>query len=108
MAHFPVVPHSTDPVVISARVLDERTNGLVVTLFYRNASTITPPAFSSLTMFDDGAHTDGVAGDNVFAATISAQLSETVMEFYVQAVDHAGNVQPFPARPGARTRVATR
>src|SRR4051794_8905576 len=25
--------------------------------------------------------------------------------FYVQAVDRAGNVQPFPSRPGARTRV---
>jgi hypothetical protein len=25
--------------------------------------------------------------------------------FYVQAIDKAGNVQPFPARPGARTRV---
>ena len=25
--------------------------------------------------------------------------------FYVQAVDRAGNVQPFPAAPGARTRV---
>src|SRR4051812_45715534 len=25
--------------------------------------------------------------------------------FYVQAVDRAGNVQPFPAHPGARTRV---
>src|SRR5204862_1706254 len=24
--------------------------------------------------------------------------------FYVQAVDRAGNVQPFPAKPGARTR----
>jgi len=28
--------------------------------------------------------------------------------FYVQAVDRAGNVQPFPAHPGARTRVVTR
>jgi len=28
--------------------------------------------------------------------------------FYVQAVDRAGNVQAFPAKPGARTRVATR
>jgi serine protease len=28
--------------------------------------------------------------------------------FYVQAVDRAGNVQPFPARPGARTRVVRR
>ncbi|HEY3187948.1 MAG TPA: S8 family serine peptidase [Solirubrobacteraceae bacterium] len=28
--------------------------------------------------------------------------------FYVQAVDRAGNVQPFPARPGARTRVLRR
>src|SRR5204862_4013968 len=28
--------------------------------------------------------------------------------FYVQAVDRAGNVQAFPARPGARTHVVAR
>jgi hypothetical protein len=28
--------------------------------------------------------------------------------FYVQAVDRAGNVQAFPAKPGARTRVIRR
>jgi subtilisin family serine protease len=31
-----------------------------------------------------------------------------VYSFYAQAVDKAGNVQPFPAKPSARTRVVSR
>ena len=97
LAHFPVVPRSTDPVVITAKILDERTNGLAVTLYYRDASTTNPPPFSSLPMFDDGAHNDGVSGDKVFAATIPALPSETVVEFYVEAIDLAGNTNSSPA-----------
>ncbi len=97
MAHFPSVPRSTDPVVVSATILDERASGLVVTLFYRDASTIIPPAFSTLTMFDDGAHNDGVAGDKVFAATVPAQTNHAIIEFYVQAVDLEGNTNSWPA-----------
>ena len=45
-----------------------------------------------------------------FATTTRSRLRVSARRraryaFYVQAVDRAGNVQPFPARPGARTRV---
>ncbi len=96
LAHTPAVPRSTDPVVISTRILDERTNGLVVTLFYRPVTNTAPPAFSSLTMFDDGAHNDGVSNDKVWAATIPALADKTVMEFYVQAVDADNNTNYWP------------
>src|SRR5207249_3284055 len=33
-AHFPLIPKSTDPVTITAQILDELTNGITVTLFY--------------------------------------------------------------------------
>ena len=97
VAHFPVVPRSTNPVTVTAKILDERTNGLAVTLFYRNASTVTPPAFSELAMFDDGAHNDGVSNDQVWAATIPVQADKTVLEFYVRAVDADNNTNHWPA-----------
>ncbi len=97
ITHSPVVPRSTDPVVVSAKILDERTNGLNVTLLYRSASTVTPPAFTALTMFDDGAHNDGVGNDRVWAATIPAQADKTVIEFVVRAVDADNNTNYWPA-----------
>ena len=97
LAHFPAVPRSTNAVTVTAKILDERTNGLVVTVFFRDASTITPPAFSALTMFDDGGHNDGASGDKYFAASIPAQANSTVVEFYVQAVDANGNTNTWPA-----------
>ena len=97
LAHTPAVPRSTDPIVISAKILDERTNGLSVTLLYRSASTVTPPAFTALTMFDDGVHNDGVINDKVWAATVPAQADKTVLEFYVLAVDADNNTNVWPA-----------
>ncbi len=96
MAHAPAVPRSTDAVVISARILDERTNGLQVTLFYRPVTNTTPPAFTALAMFDDGAHNDGVSNDKVWAATIPALADKTVVEFYLQAVDADNNTNYWP------------
>jgi hypothetical protein len=96
VAHTPAVPRSTDPVVISTRILDERTNGLVVTVFYRPVTNTAPPAFSSLTMFDDGAHNDGVSNDKVWAATLPLLNDKTVIEFYVQAVDADNNTNYWP------------
>ena len=96
VAHFPAVPKPTDVVTVSARILDEHANGLNVTLFYRNASTATPPAFSSQPMADDGAHNDGLAADGIYAAILPAQPNHAVIEFYLQAADLEGNVRTYP------------
>jgi len=96
LAHFPIIPRSTDSVVISAQVFDERASVSSVTLFYRNAATLTPGAFTSLPMFDDGGHNDGLANDHVFAATIPAQTNNAVIEFYVQAIDLDGKTNTYP------------
>jgi len=104
VAHFPAVPTSTDPVTITTRIRDEQTNGLTVTLFQRNHSTLAPPAFSAVTMFDDGAHNDGLLNDGVFGVILPAQPNGTVIEYYVQAVDpfqggtSRTNTWPAPAR----------
>jgi hypothetical protein len=97
VAHAPIIPQPTDVVTVSARVVDEHTNGLTVTLFYRNATTTNPPAFTSMPMIDDGAHNDGLAADGIYAAILPAQPNATVIEFYLQASDLEGNARTYPA-----------
>jgi hypothetical protein len=104
--HFPLVPSSTNPVSIAARLLDERTNGLAATLFWRVDAVVTN-AFSSVPMVDDGAHNDGAANDGVFGAVISPQANNAVVEFYIQASDDQGAVRAWPATALETNGVAT-
>ena len=41
-------------------------------------------------MYDDGAHGDGAAGDNIYGASIPPQPDGTWVEYYVEAEDDAG------------------
>jgi hypothetical protein len=97
VTHTPSVPTSADPVTITARIVDEQTNGHSVALFRRDHSTTTPPAFTGLTMFDDGAHNDGLANDGVYGATLPAQAAGTIIEFYVRALDGQQRTNTWPA-----------
>ncbi|MHB8521724.1 MAG: lamin tail domain-containing protein [Limisphaerales bacterium] len=92
--HFPVVPKSTEPVIVTARIQDEAPTGLVVTLFSRVDGAAT---FTTTAMFDDGQHGDGAAGDGVFGALLPPRPNQTVVEFYLQAQDGSGNARTFPA-----------
>jgi hypothetical protein len=96
VAHSPVVPHPTDVVTVSARITDEHTNGVVATLYYRNATTASPPAFTAVPMFDDGAHNDALASDGIYAAILPAQSAGTVIEFYLQVSDLEGHLRTYP------------
>ena len=96
VAHSPVVPQPTDVVTVSARITDEHTNGVLATLYYRNATTANPPAFTATPMFDDGAHNDGLASDGIYAAILPAQPAGTVIEFYLQASDLEGHLRTYP------------
>jgi len=96
VTHAPAIPQPTDVVTVSARIIDEHTNGLTVTVFYRDAGSLIPPAFSRQPMLDDGAHNDGLAGDGIYAAILPAQPNNTVIEFYLQATDLEGQVRTYP------------
>ena len=93
--HQPVIPRSVDPVTVTARLLDEQTTGLVVTLHYRldtstYANTNSYPQFNaasylSVPMADDGMHGDGQANDGVFGGALGAQANGKIVEFYLEA-----------------------
>ena len=96
-SHYPLIPKSNDTVTVSARLLDEQTQGVSGTLFWRVDLASGTPAFTSAALYDDGLHNDGVAGDGVFAAQIPPQTNNTVVEFYIQAWDAAGSTRTWPA-----------
>jgi len=94
MEHFPIIPGPSDPVTVTARIIDELATGVTVTLHHRLDGE---PTFNMATMFDDGAHGDGDADDGVYAGEIPAQADGEIVEFYVRASDAAANSRTWPA-----------
>ncbi len=92
--HRPAVPRSTEPVLVTARVVGDRPGPLAVTVWHRVDGAA---AFTATPMADDGAHGDGRAGDGEFGAWLPAQPQDTVVEFYVAARDGEGLARTWPA-----------
>ena len=98
VTHIPAVPRSTNSITITARVIDEIPNGVQsVLLYYRNHTTTTPGAFTSIPMYDDGMHNDGLPGDGVYSVVLDPMPNGTIIEFYIQATDVNGNLRTYPA-----------
>jgi hypothetical protein len=93
IVHTPLVPHSTDAVTITARLLDERTDGRSLTLQWRLDDTAT---FTALPMSDDGAHGDGLAGDGLYGAVLGPKTNGAIVEFYLTANDAEGLGRTYP------------
>jgi hypothetical protein len=84
VTHFPVIPFSFEPVTVSAKIVDEQTNGVSVTLHYREDGD---PNFNSLVMY----------GDEMYTAVIPAHQDGTIIEFYIETADASSNVRTWPA-----------
>ncbi|NQU22058.1 MAG: lamin tail domain-containing protein, partial [Candidatus Nealsonbacteria bacterium] len=94
VAHQPAIPLSTDPVTITARVIDELATGVSVSLYVREDGN---GEFNVLPMLDDGLSGDGAAGDGVYGRVLSPMSDGTIVEFYVGAADTAANARTWPA-----------
>jgi hypothetical protein len=85
VAHAPVSPAASQPVVVTATVHDA--DGLQsVSLRYRLDPILT---FTSVPMLDNGTGGDALAGDGIYSATIPGQVSGSLIAFHVRAVDAA-------------------
>jgi hypothetical protein len=83
VTNSPVSPAPLQSATITARVLATTTNGMdSVWLYHRGAAS---GRFTAVQMFDDGAHNDGGAGDNVFGATTTNYPSGTKVRYYIEA-----------------------
>lgn len=83
VAHAPVLPAASQPIIVTARANDP--NGIsTIVLYYR----LDPSgSYATLAMRDDGAGPDAIAGDGVYSATIPGQQAGTMVAFFVQASD---------------------
>ncbi|MHB9047020.1 MAG: lamin tail domain-containing protein [Pirellulales bacterium] len=93
IAHLPAVPKSTDPVTVTARIVDELAGSETVSLAHRLDGAV---GFTIEAMYDDGLHGDGQAGDGVFGAILAPEANNTIVEFYVQAADAGGKIRTWP------------
>ncbi|MBN2476320.1 MAG: lamin tail domain-containing protein [Pirellulales bacterium] len=106
VAHGPVIPRATDPVVVTARIIDELDTGLTVSLHYRvdtstydqnTYPTYNAASYTVVAMRDDGASGDGAAGDGVYGGQVPSQPDGTVVEFFVEASDAGAHSRTWPA-----------
>ncbi|MGO8929591.1 MAG: lamin tail domain-containing protein, partial [Limisphaerales bacterium] len=93
VTHTPPVPAANQPVVVTTCVHDP--DGLrSLALYYRIDPATT---YTSVTMKDDGTGGDAIARDGIYSATIPGQAANTIVAFYLSAVDNLGASTRFPA-----------
>ena len=89
VTHTPAVPAEDEPVIVTARVQDPDGVASLV-LKYRLDPAV---ALLAIPMNDDGTGGDAVAGDGLYSATLPGQGADTLLAFFIEAVDAA----PVPA-----------
>jgi hypothetical protein len=96
VAHSPVVPKSTEQVVVSARISGASAPNPSAVLFYR-VDSLSPEPFTVVNLRDDGQGGDAAAADSLFTAVLPAQTNNTVVEFYIHVTDSMGHERSWPA-----------
>ena len=92
VAHAPLLPATSQPVVVTARAADAN-NPITVTLRYRVDPT---PTYTGVTMRDDGTGGDAIMGDGIYSATIPGQDDGSMVAFYVEGRDSQNFIGTFP------------
>jgi len=91
--HMPVLPGDGEPIIVTARVIDNDGVGSVV-LYYRSEGSA---EFSSTLMVDNGSGDDLINGDGIFTATIPGAPRGTMRAFYIEASDGSASTR-FPTK----------
>ncbi|WP_265594624.1 lamin tail domain-containing protein [Haloferula sp. BvORR071] len=94
VGHFPLVPKSSEPVQVTARINDDHGTLAGAAVHWRVDGG---PSFTNAAMADDGQHGDGLANDGVYGATLPPEAQGTIIEFYVSAADSGSHSRTWPA-----------
>jgi hypothetical protein len=98
VSHTPVIPLGGEPIVVTARVIDNDGVNQVM-LHYRSEGST---AFAAAVMVDDGSGNDLVGGDGIFTGTIPGASSNTMRAFYIAAFDGLALTRfPTQSQPSA-------
>ena len=94
LSHTPQVPTDAEDILVTATVQQSFDNIQNVNLVYR----VMYGSEKTVTMFDDGNHGDGIAGDDVYGATIPANESSPgeMVRYYVTATDTNSKASRWP------------
>lgn len=82
--HTPAAPGPQDTVWVTCRATDD-VGVAAVKLSYDAGG-----GWLDVTMYDDGLHHDGAAGDDVYGGAVPPQPENTVVHYYVTATDDLG------------------
>ena len=99
VANNPQIPSSIEADTVTAHITDE-TVVAGAAVYYRFG---TAGDFTADSMFDDGAHGDGEAGDHVWGAIIPQADPRTTCYYYVWATDDSGRFDTSPPDAPAHT-----
>jgi hypothetical protein len=89
--HLPATPAVTDSVAVTSKISDD--NAVASVALWVNSGS----GFFVMSMFDDGNHHDGIAGDSVYGAIVPPQPGVTMVLYYVQAEDDSAAFGYDPA-----------
>jgi len=90
-AHSPAWPTDSDVVWVTATVTDDGSVAGVTVTYDAGGGAVV------LSTYDDGAHGDGAAGDDVYGEQLPVQTTGTVVRYYLTATDDLGSVSTDPA-----------
>ncbi len=86
----PKIPTSSDQTAVRIQVFeDESVQSVTLKVDYGNG-------FVDIPMFDDGAHFDSLARDGFYGAFLPAVDNNTLVKYYVKAMDNRGQQSQYP------------
>jgi hypothetical protein len=84
------IPSSSDTVIVSARATDD--HGVTGVGLYVDSGS----GYAFQSMFDDGLHGDGAAGNQIYGALIPAKPDGTLVKYYISAQDTIAQETTYP------------
>ena len=89
--HDPAVPTNVEPVWVTSTVTDDGVNSTATLTYDAGSGAVT------VSMYDDGSHEDGGAGDGVYGGQIPAFPNNTQVGYYITVTDEYGAAAVDPA-----------
>jgi len=84
------MPTSADTVIVSGRATDD--HGVTGVGLYVDSGS----GYVFQTMFDDGLHGDGAAGNQIYGAIIPAKANGTLVKYYISGTDTIAQTTTYP------------
>lgn len=85
----PKVPTSSDPIVISADIIDPDGSVNTAEIFWSNDPSLPTSAYTMANMT--------ISSGFTYSYTIPAQINNTIVSFYIKAVDNEGGISYHPS-----------